>query len=168
MDLMRLTRTAAASLALAVAPLAAAAAQDVGIAVGAKAPDAALETLEGRPARLSDYLAKGPVLLEFWATWCGNCKQMEPAMLRAHARYGAQVQFVTVAVSVNQPAARAKAYRDKYRIPGVMLYDRKGDAGAAYDAPATSYVVVIDRAGIVRYTGVGGTQDVERAVRSVL
>ncbi len=166
MDLSARVRGIALTLALAVA--ARAGAQDTGIALGSKAPDAALETLDGAPARLGTYLGRGPVLLEFWATWCGNCKQMEPAMKAAHAKYGRQVQFITVAVSVNQPVARAKAYRDKYRVPGLMLYDRKGDASAVYDAPATSYVVVIDRTGTVRYTGVGGTQDLEKAIRSAL
>jgi peroxiredoxin len=168
MDLKALGRRRAITIALLTAIAAPVMAQDVGIAVGAKAPDAQLETLEGTPARLSQYVGKGPVLLEFWATWCGNCKQMEPSMKAAHAKYGKTVQFVTVAVSVNQPVTRAKAYRDKYKLPGVMLYDRKGDAGAVYDAPATSYVVIIDRAGVVRYTGVGGSQDISAALKSVL
>jgi thiol-disulfide isomerase/thioredoxin len=167
MDLIAFGRRMLAASVLATLMHSRAAAQDVGIEVGTKAPDAVLETLDGAPAKLSQYIGKSPVLIEFWATWCGNCKQMEPSMKAAHAKYGQKVQFVTVAVSVNQPVARAKAYRDKYKIPGVMLYDRKGDAGAVYDAPATSYVVVIDKAGIVRYTGVGGTQDVEKAVRTV-
>ncbi|MCU0648916.1 MAG: TlpA family protein disulfide reductase [Gemmatimonadaceae bacterium] len=166
MDLSLRMRAVVSVLAIAVA--APVFAQDSGIAIGAKAPDATLETLEGAPATLSQYVGKGPVLLEFWATWCGNCKQMEPAMKAAHAKYGRQVQFVTIAVSVNQPVARAKAYRVKYGIPGVMLYDRKGDAGAAYDAPATSYVVVIDKGGVVRYTGVGGTQDLDAAIKRAL
>lgn len=168
MDLSRISRALLLGVATLIGATAPARAQDVGIAVGTKAPDAVLETLEGAPAKLSQYIGKGPVLLEFWATWCGNCKQMEPSMKAAHAKYGKSVQFVTVAVSVNQPVARARAYRDKYKLPGVMLYDRKGDAGAVYDAPATSYVVFIDQSGIVRYTGVGGTQDIERAIRTAL
>jgi thiol-disulfide isomerase/thioredoxin len=168
MDLSRIGHALLLGVVVAAAVTGRVAAQDLGIAVGSKAPDAVLETLEGAPAKLSQYVGKGPVLLEFWATWCGNCKQMEPSMKAAHAKYGKRVQFVTVAVSVNQPVARARAYRDKYKIPGVMLYDRKGDAGAVYDAPATSYVVLIDQSGIVRYTGVGGTQDVERAIRTAL
>jgi len=48
------------------------------------------------------------------------------------------------------------------------LYDRKGAVSGAYDAPATSYVVVLDKAGKVIYTGVGGTQNIDAAVKKAL
>jgi hypothetical protein len=74
-------------------------------------------------------------------------------------KYGAQVQFITVAVSINQTLDRVKGWQKANALPGVMLYDRKGEVSGAYDAPATSYVVVLDKAGKVVYTGVGGKQD---------
>ncbi|HEU5183589.1 MAG TPA: hypothetical protein VFU01_03405, partial [Gemmatimonadaceae bacterium] len=49
-----------------------------------------------------------------------------------------------------------------------MFYDYAGDAAEKYDAPATSYVVVIDREGRVTYTGVGGDQDLEAEIRKAL
>ncbi len=140
-------------------------AQDVGLPIGEQGPGGPLETLEGTAVDLSSYLGKGPVLLEFWATWCGNCKQMEPAMRAAMKKYGNQVQFITVAVSINQSLDRVKAWQKINALPGVMLYDRKGEVSGAYDAPATSYVVVLDKAGKVVYTGVGGTQNVEAAIK---
>jgi cytochrome c biogenesis protein CcmG, thiol:disulfide interchange protein DsbE len=152
------------SLLLAVTLLA----QDVGIPIGDKGPGGPLETLEGNAVDLSTYLGKGPVVLEFWATWCGNCKQMEPAMRTAMKKYGAQVQFITVAVSINQSAERVKAWQKINALPGTILYDRKGEVSGAYDTPATSYVVVLNKAGKVVYTGVGGTQNVEAAVKKAL
>ncbi len=152
------------SLLLAVTLLA----QDIGIPIGDKGPGGPLETLEGKAVDLSTYLGKGPVVLEFWATWCGNCKQMEPAMRTAMKKYGAQVQFITVAVSINQSVDRVKAWQKINALPGTILYDRKGEVSGAYDTPATSYVVVLDKAGKVVYTGVGGTQNVEAAVKKAL
>ena len=49
-----------------------------------------------------------------------------------------------------------------------QLFDRKGNASGAYDAPATSYVVVLDKSGRVVYTGLGGQQDLEPAIRKAL
>ena len=143
-------------------------AQDVGIAIGEKGPGGPLETLDGKPVDLSSYLGKGPVVLEFWATWCGNCKQMEPAMRAAMKKYGAQVKFITIAVSINQSLDRVKAWQKINALPGELLYDRKGEVSGAYDAPATSYMVVLDKTGKVMYTGVGGTQDVDAAVRKAM
>jgi len=143
-------------------------AQDLGIRVGEKAPLAALETLEGKPANLSTYIGKQPVLLQFWATWCSNCKALEPAMKAAQAKYRGKVSFVGVAVSFNQSPQRVKLYAKKHGMTHAVLYDRTGDASEAYDVPATSYIVVIDRKGTVVYTGVGGKQDIDKAIRKAL
>ncbi|HEY7234930.1 MAG TPA: TlpA disulfide reductase family protein, partial [Gemmatimonadaceae bacterium] len=111
---------------------------------------------------------KEPVLIEFWATWCPNCKELEPHLKAVHARYSAQVRFIGVSVSVNQSPERVKAYVAKHGIPGDQFFDRNGAATGAYDVPATSYVVVLDKSGKVVYTGLGGDQDLEKAIKKAL
>lgn len=143
-------------------------AQEIGLDLGTIGPSAKVETLEGKPVDLSAYVGKTPVLLEFWATWCENCHELEPAMKAMHAKYRARMSFVGVAVSVNQSRARVKAYVAKHKLPWIQVFDRRGEASGAYDAPATSYVVVLDKAGKVVYTGLGGKQDLERAIRKAL
>jgi thiol-disulfide isomerase/thioredoxin len=149
-------------------PFAALRGQDSGILIGSLGPSARLETLDGKTVDLAQYVGKTPVLIEFWATWCGNCRELEPHMKAVHAKYGSQVKFVGVAVSVNQSPERVKAYVKKHGIPGDQLYDSKGVATGAYDVPATSYVVVLDKAGKVVYTGVGGDQDLEKAIKKAM
>jgi thiol-disulfide isomerase/thioredoxin len=143
-------------------------AQDLGISVGSKAPSAVVQSLDGRPVELASYVGKTPVLIEFWATWCPNCKELEPAMAAAQKKYGARVKFVGVAVSVNQSPELVKRYAMKHALPLEILFDRTGAATDAYDVPATSYVVVIDQSGKVVYTGQGGTQDLDAAIRRAL
>lgn len=143
-------------------------AQESGIAVGSAAPGAAVETLDGKPVDLAEFVKKGPTLLQFWATWCSNCKALEPRLNAAIAKYGKQMQFVAVAVSVNQTVDRIKAYRDKYHMTHEIVYDRKGYAADAYEVAATSYIVVIDAKGKVVYTGLGSDQDIEAAVKKGL
>ena len=165
-------RLSASTLGIAIALMAfvgrTARAQESGIEVGAKAPPAAVETLDGKTANLSQYIGKTPVLMEFWATWCGNCAELEPTLKAVHQKYGAQVKFVGVSVSVNQSPNRVKLFVEKHGIPGEQVYDRKGEATGAYDVPATSYVVVLDRTGKVVYTGLGGKQDLESAIKKAL
>ena len=153
---------AAAFVALVMAPMAARA-QDSGLPIGTVAPSAMLQTLDGKTVDLAK-VAKGPALIEFWATWCENCEHLLPAMQRAEAKYGKRVRFVAVAVSVNQSPRRVQLHVAKHHVPGLQLYDTQGDATGKWDVPATSYVVVLDRKGRVVYTGVGGEQDVERAI----
>ena len=162
--LIRIATTAAVLFGVA-APLRA---QESGIPVGTVAPSAALETLDGKPADLSTYLKKGPVVIEFWATWCGSCKELEPAVLAVQKKYAGKVQFVGVSVSVNQSPELVRRYVAKYGLAGAQLYDRKGNAIDAYDVPATSFVVVINKAGKIVYTGLGGKQDLEAAIKKAL
>ncbi|MDF2773920.1 MAG: Redoxin domain protein [Geminicoccaceae bacterium] len=144
-------------------------AQDTGLPVGSKAPaSVAVETLDGKPFDLGQYIGKTPVLLEFWATWCPNCKQLEPAMLEASKKYADKIKFVAVAVSVNQSPQRVKLHVEKHGLPMEVYYDRKGNAADAFDAAATSYIIVLDKSGTVVYTGLGGTQNIDAAIRKAL
>jgi thiol-disulfide isomerase/thioredoxin len=145
-------------------------AQDSGIMLGTEAPAAAVTTLDGKPANLSQHVGKGPVVMEFWATWCPVCKELEPAMAALTTKYAGKVTFVNVAVSVNQSPALVQRYVTNHKMGGVQYFDTKGDATGLYDVPATSYVVVISKAGKVVYTGVGGDQGpkIEAAIRKLI
>ena len=144
-----------------------ASAQESGLDIGTMAPSATVQTLDGKPVDLAK-IAKGPAVIEFWATWCENCEHLLPTMQKAAAKYGKQVKFVSVAVSVNQSVNRVKLYVAKHGVPGEQFYDAKGNATGAWDVPATSHVVVLNKAGKVVYTGVGGDQNIEAAIRKAL
>jgi thiol-disulfide isomerase/thioredoxin len=143
-------------------------AQDLGIEIGSTAPAAKMQTLDGKAADLSQYIGKTPVIMEFWATWCPNCHELEPTLLAAAKKYGAQIKFVGVAVSVNETPERVKLFVEKHGLPGDHYFDNKGNATSAYDVPATSYVVVVNKAGKVVYTGLGGKQDLEAAIKKAI
>ena len=139
-------------------------AQSAGIAVGTMAPGAAVESLDGKAVDLSEFVGKKPVVLEFWATWCPVCKKLEPQLQAARDKYGDRVTFLSVGVSSNQTPAKQKAYAADKHIGGTFVFDRDGKAVAAYKAPHTSFLVVVNGEGKVVYTGVGEEQDIEAAV----
>jgi thiol-disulfide isomerase/thioredoxin len=143
-------------------------AQDGGLELGTVAPNAVVQTLDGRTVNLADVIGKGPAVVEFWATWCENCDHLLPALRAAETRYRGRVKFVGVSVSVNQSVRRVKLHVAKYKVPGIQLWDAKGDATGKWDVPATSYIVVLDRTGKVVYTGVGGDQNLDAAIRKAL
>ena len=164
---MRTLFTAAATVALMAAP-AALRAQESGLPLGSSAPSAMLQTLDGRSVNLAQIVGKGPAVVEFWATWCENCEHLLPAVQKAYTMYGKRVQFVGVSVNVNQSPKRVQLHVAKYKVPGLQLYDVNGKATGAWDVPATSHVVVIGRNGKVVYTGVGGDQNLDAAIRKAL
>jgi len=155
------------ALALGAGPGRLASAQESGIAVGAKAPAVKVNDLDGKPVDLGRYIGKQPVLLEFWATWCELCEELLPRVRAAQAAYGSKVEFIGVNVTVNQSPERVRKYLEKHQPGFRTLYDDQGTSIRAYKVPTTSYVVIVDRAGKVAYTGTGGTQDLEKALRTV-
>jgi thiol-disulfide isomerase/thioredoxin len=142
-------------------------AQESGIAVGADAPAVTVRDLDGKAVDLGQYIGKKPVFLEFWATWCELCEELLPRVRAAKAAYGDQVEFLGVNVTVNQSRDRVRRYLEKHQPPFRTLYDEEGTSTRAYEAPATSYVVIVDRKGKIAYTGSGGTQDFDGVLRRV-
>ena len=159
----------AAGLALVLMPsLATAQDEAVGLPRGTAVRAPVIEDLDGKPADLAPYVGRRPALFEFWATWCTNCAALEPRMRAAFQRHGAQVDFVVVAVGVNQSKASVARHVAAHPLPATrVLWDGAGAAVRAFDTPATSYVVVLDRQGKVAYTGLGPDQDLEAALARV-
>ncbi len=142
-------------------------AQEAGIAVGSKAPVVSIRDLDGKAVDLAQYIGKKPVLMEFWATWCELCEELLPQVRAAQAKYGSEVEFFGVNVSVNQTPERVRRYLQQHKPPFRTLYDDEGASVRAYEVPATSYVVIIDRTGKIAYTGSGGSQNLDLPLRRV-
>ena len=142
-------------------------AQESGIPVGSRAPVVTVNDLEGKPVDLGQYIGKRPVFLEFWATWCEQCEALLPRLRAAQAAYGSQVEFFGVNVTVNQSPDRVRKYLQTHQPGFRPLYDDQGTSIRAFQVPATSYVVILDRTGKVAYTGTGGSQDFDAVLRKV-
>ncbi|HYU53220.1 MAG TPA: TlpA disulfide reductase family protein [Gemmatimonadaceae bacterium] len=165
---MRFSKMILAALVISPALPIAVKAQDLGIDVGAKAPIVSVQSLDGKQISLGNYIGKTPMLIEFWATWCPNCRELMPTLLDAEKKFGKRVKFVAIAVAINQSPERVRRFLASHPLPHDTFYDLDGKAAGAFDAPATSYVVVLDKSGRVVYTGLGGKQDLEGAIRKAL
>jgi thiol-disulfide isomerase/thioredoxin len=152
------------TLAIVAAMLGAPSGAAAQLELGTKAPAAAVETLDGTALDLATFIGEKPVLIEFWATWCPNCKALEPQIAAAAKKYGDRVRFVAVAVSANQTPPRIKAYVARHGLPMTFVFDRRGNATGAYDVFATSTIYVVDAKGTIVYSGAGGDQDIEAAI----
>lgn len=165
--MMRMLRGALGALVMLTAVVLEA--QDTGLPLGTAGPAAVVETLTGEAANLSSVIGGGkPTLIEFWATWCSNCRELEPALVAAQRSYGDRVRFVGVAVSVNQSTERVRRYLAEHLQGFTHFYDKRGQAVSNFDVPATSYVVILDKDGKVVYGGVGGDQDIARALAAAV
>jgi len=157
-------------LAVALALPRYAAGQDdvVGIPVGQTPPAVTIQDLDGNAVDLGRWIGKRPVIVEFWATWCPICAELLPRMEVAHKKYGDRVEFLVVAVAVNESPNTVRRHLSRHPMPFTFLWDVNGNATRAFQAPATSYVAVLDAGGRVVYTGVGADQDIEAALQKAV
>ena len=138
----------------------------VGIPVGETPPAVTIQDLDGNAVDLGRWVGKRPVIVEFWATWCPICAELLPRMETAHKKYGDRVDFLVVAVAVNESPNTVRRHLTRHPMPFTFLWDVNGNATRAFQAPATSYVAVLDAKGKVVYTGVGADQDIETALET--
>ncbi len=150
---------------LAAAAAAPAAAQDDGIALGAVVEPFEMEDLDGTAVDLADVIGKKPVLVTFWATWCPICRVLDPKIAAAEERFGDDVAFLVIAVGVGQRKDQIAAHIQRHPVAGQLLWDGRGAATRAFEAPGTGYVVLLDADGTVRWTGTGTDQDIEGAIQ---
>ena len=141
---------------------------EVGIPLGSRPDPVSIEDLEGQAFDLANIIGHKPVLLEFWATWCALCRALEPRLLELHREYGKDVEFVAVGVAVNQTKRSITRHLSSHELPFRFLYDTQGRATRAFMAPTTSYIVMLDRRGMVVYTGVGEDQDLAAGLARVV
>jgi cytochrome c biogenesis protein CcmG/thiol:disulfide interchange protein DsbE len=125
--------------------------------VGQPAPDFSGTDLDGRPISLRDFRGH-PVLLNFWASWCGPCRAEQPGLSAVAVDYQARgLRVVGVTVRDNLNAARI--YRDEFHVAYPSLFDQAARLGYAYQIDAPPSSVLIDANGIVRYKETGGVGD---------
>lgn len=124
------------------------------LGVGEAAPDFKLTTLDGKPVALADFKGKKPLMLIFWASWCPACKKEIPQVNRLAADFGPKgLAVLGVNVGVNDSAAKAMAYRDKYGLDYPVAFDEGSKVTRAFGVAGTPTVVIADKSGIVRYRG---------------
>ena len=108
------------------------------------APDFTVYDIDGNPVKLSDFWGK-PVILNFWATWCGPCKAEMPALQDAYEEYGDAIQFLVVDIAdgKNDTAEAASTYIAEQGYTFPSYYDTALEAAYTYGIsgiPATYFI----------------------------
>jgi peroxiredoxin len=113
------------------------------------APDFTLKSLDGSNLRLEEYRGQ-VVLINFWASWCGPCRQEMPVLDRLHQRYE-DAGFAVLGVNVEGEEGPARELLQKVPVTFPVLIDAGQQVSELYDLQAMPSTVVVDRDGVVRY-----------------
>lgn len=133
---------------------------------------ATLSDLDGRPAALAAYKGR-PLVVNFWARWCGPCREEIPELVKARAKHKARgVEVLGIGIEDKADAVRefAKAYDIDYPVllakdKGIALMQSLGNAKAGLP-----FTLAADRRGRIVYRKLGGMKkaDIETAVAAAL
>jgi peroxiredoxin len=118
-------------------------------ASSALAPPFALPSRSGDVVSL-DKLKGQVVMLNFWASWCGPCRQEMPLLDQMHKRYSA-LGFTMIGVNVEANTQDAEKWLSQTPVTFPVLFDKENKVSKMYDVNAMPSTVFIDRKGNVRY-----------------
>jgi|GEM_PF-321369 len=107
--------------------------------------DFSLLDLNGKAVSLSDFKGK-IVFLNFWTTWCPECRYEMPSMQKLHA-YFKDKDFAMVAINMNEPAAVVKKYFREHKLTFTTLLDSINELGAPFGIRGIPTTYIIDRDG---------------------
>ena len=116
---------------------------------GSPAPDFALKSSTGENLRLSEYRGD-VVMINFWATWCGPCRQEMPLLDELYTRYE-RVGFSLLGVNIDDDSQRAMDMISDLGVTFPVLFDDRKEVSKLYQVDAMPVTVLVDREGSVRY-----------------
>ena len=116
---------------------------------GRVAPDFALKSSTGENLRLSEHRGD-VVMINFWATWCGPCRQEMPLLDELYTRYE-RVGFSLLGVNIDDDSRRAMQMIEDLGVSFPVLFDTRKEVSELYEVEAMPVTVLVDREGNVRY-----------------
>jgi peroxiredoxin len=116
---------------------------------GQSAPDFVLKSSTGNNLRLSEYRGD-VVMINFWATWCGPCRQEMPLLDDLYGRYE-RVGFTLLGVNIDDDSRRAMKMIEELGVKFPVLFDESKDVSKLYAVEAMPVTVLVDREGMVRH-----------------
>jgi cytochrome c biogenesis protein CcmG, thiol:disulfide interchange protein DsbE len=132
-------------------------AQSPAASEGRAAPDFLLQTLDGQSVRLSD-LQGQPLLINFWASWCGPCKTETPDLINIYEKNRGQ-GLLLLGVNLRQADTAVRDFVDDFGVTYPVAFDRRGEVASTWQIggpnqglPSTYF---IDRDGVVRKVVLG-------------
>jgi thiol-disulfide isomerase/thioredoxin len=113
------------------------------------APVFRLDSMAGKPVSLEQY--KGQVvMINFWASWCGPCRQEMPLLEKLYAKYK-PMGFTLLGVNVEPDSSLASGFLAKTPVTFPILFDTKSEVSKLYDVAGMPSTVIVDRKGNLRW-----------------
>lgn len=137
------------------------------VQAGEEAPDFSLVSTEGRPYRLSDYRGR-VIVLNFWATWCGPCRQELPTLSSMHVAMEKD-GIIVMAVALDSAADDVRQMAGELKLHMPVLFN-DGETGKKFGIRGfpTTFIIGTDGRVSKVFTGYTTEWSLKRAVKAAL
>ncbi|USK62385.1 TlpA family protein disulfide reductase [Peribacillus asahii] len=124
--------------------------------VHVKSPSFSLSSLNGKTYSTSD--VSGPIVINFWASWCSPCKIEAPELVKLYDKYGGKVQIYAVNITSNDSKAAAQRFAELYGFKFPVLLDVNDTVSQKYKILAIPTTFFINKEGVIvdQIVGFGG------------
>jgi cytochrome c biogenesis protein CcmG/thiol:disulfide interchange protein DsbE len=134
-----------------------------------KAPLFSLKTLTGENYFLESNLGKGPIVISFWATWCGPCMLEMKKLKKTYGKYSsAGLQILAVSIDDNKTQPQIPSVIRTYKLPYTVLLDGNKDVYKAFHVVNVPQLFVVDAAGTIVYNHQGYQRGDEKKVEAIV
>lgn len=130
------------------------------------APNFTLKSLSGKNMKLSE-MAGNVVLINFWASWCGPCREEMPLLNALHKKYE-PLGFTVLGVNVEEQADNARGFLKDFPVDFPVLLDSRNQVSKMYKVIAMPTTVVVDRDGNMRFLHKGYKPGDEKKYRKMV
>ncbi len=137
---------------------------------GARAPEIGLRDLAGNNVQMSGLRGK-VVLVDFWASWCGPCREEMPVLNRFHQRFASR-GLVIVGVNIDREEPNMRRFLERTPVDFRIVHDGRHQVADRYAPPRMPSSYLIDKRGVVRFVHAGfrasDAREMEREIEQLL
>jgi cytochrome c biogenesis protein CcmG, thiol:disulfide interchange protein DsbE len=116
--------------------------------VGSHAPAFELTALDTKSYSLKSTQGK-PVILNFWASWCGPCKLEAPELVSVYEKYQGKVNIYAIDLTKNDSVQDVAAFAQKNKYPFPVLLDKEGEVANKYQVQAIPTSFFLNKDGVI-------------------
>jgi peroxiredoxin len=133
----------------------------VGPKVGLRAPDFALQAMDGKTYRLSELTGR-PVLINYWTSWCIPCKAELPILQKLSQEYQQKGMLIISVNAIDQDSGeKVQGIIDQFNMTFPVLLDQGSQFANLYQAIFFPTTVLVDASGVIREINLGDSTEAE-------
>jgi len=130
-------------------------------------PDFKLPDLNNQQVPVSELLGKGPILIDFWASWCAPCKTSMPYLHALAEKYDS-LTVVMISIDAAKDISKAKNYLKGKNYKFLPLFDSEKSLAKRLNVSTVPHTFILDKTGEIIYSHVGFSPGMENAYEQII